>query len=99
MYCITIGTGRCGTLTVAKIFSSQSRLQTNATHEGYLLPWAFDAASFDAYAEWIEGRSAHPVHCDAGFYLLPYAEALMAFRGLVVVVERPRAEVVASYER
>ncbi len=95
---LILGTGRCGTTSAANIFRAQNR--TTATHEGLRLAWREAGHRLAEYVGWLDTRSSDEMQADAAFYLLPIADELLdRLRNLrIVVLERPRDQVVSSYE-
>lgn len=96
---IGLGTGRCGTKSLAEFLSKQA--DTHVTHEfgdRPVLPWKKDEGSFKSVLMELRSRRAR-VAGDVGFYHLPYVEDWMrAFpRVRFVVLQRARSEVVRSF--
>jgi hypothetical protein len=98
-YIIGIGTGRCGTRSLATLLANQE--DTRATHEGYVMPWQTNPHYLESYICWLTRRGKEAFQVDVGFYMLPYVESLAAILGEVkfVVMQRTRQGVVDSYER
>lgn len=102
---IGIGTGRCGTQSLAALLSAQDGCEITHERYGPRVRWG---ASWRTYplALWqtcMQGDA--PIAGDVALYWLPQVrrfarQAESADVGLrIVCMERPRAEVVASFER
>jgi len=93
-----LGTGRCGTLSLAHLLSRQK--ETYVTHElsGKDLSWTVDADLFKKYYNTIEGFE-HSVVGDVSFVLLPYVPLIMQKCPTTkfVVLRRDREETIQSY--
>lgn len=76
MVVIGIGTGRCGTRSLARIINSQPNVEF--THElKPVLPWNFDQIQIDNRIEELQMSNA-PIVGDAGFYYLNYVEYIIS---------------------
>ena len=99
---IGLGTGRCGTMSLARLLNAQP--DAAVTHEtSPALPWeprAEHLASIRARVETLLARPARFVG-DVALYYLSYIPAILgAFPAArVLVLQRDRAETVASYLR
>lgn len=108
---IGLGTGRCGTLSLASLLDGQ--VSACVSHEGtpldqggqawrrhawMHLPWEPDADRFEAVASAIESYPGRFVG-DVGFYYLPYVEMLIdRFPNVrFVCLKRNRSQVLRSY--
>lgn len=95
-----MGTGRCGTHTLAELLSRQP--DTSVTHEQPpLLSWLPESGRniIGARLERILGMRPQRLVGDVGSFYLPYIESALAHqpRMRVVCLERPREEIVASF--
>ena len=97
-----IGSGRCGTLSLARLLNQQPDVQ--ASHEEPpLLPWSgADAARVigERFARMRRQREA-PILGDVASFYLPYLDEIIAAEPEVRIIclKRPREEVVASFCR
>lgn len=97
---IGLGTGRCGTVSLAKLLSLQ--IDTNATHENILLPWKQDIKKFDVAWRALRNRGFfYQYTCDVAFYWLPYVEMMLKKRpdAKFVCLKRCKSLVVESYDQ
>jgi hypothetical protein len=95
-----MGTGRCGTHTLAELLNRQP--DADFTHEQPpLLPWRRDAGRPGIRERILRLRRDRPRRFvgDVALFYLPYVEEAVAFESNVrfVCLERPREEVVASF--
>lgn len=94
---IGLGTGRCGTVSLANLLNSQP--DARVTHEvPPLLPWDVNLAQMDARLTAYRS-SNHQFAGDVAFYYLPYVRHIAAYDRSVrfVCLKRDREETVASY--
>ena len=96
------GSGRCGTLSLARLLSRQPGVVVSH-EEPPLLPWRPQSpreAIGERFARWRRLRPAHIVGDVASFYL-PYVEEAIALEPAIRIVclKRPREEVVESFCR
>lgn len=94
-----LGTGRCGTVTLSKLLSSQA--STNVSHElGALpfLPWEKDRARLQEFLGRVCSREESFVG-DISFYLLPYVNDIVDLipDSKFIVLQRDKEETVRSY--
>jgi hypothetical protein len=95
-----IGSGRCGTLSLAQVLSRQPGVMVS--HEDPpLLPWDREPGDYvirQRFARWRRSRQAAIVGDVASFYL-PYVEDAIALEPAIRIVclKRPREEVVQSF--
>lgn len=102
MFILVVGPGRCGLHSVAALLNRQP--DTHMTvEESPLLPWseADPGAKIRARFARMRASRSEPIIGDAAGFYLPYLEyALVAEPRLrIVVMRRPRAELVASFVR
>ncbi len=95
-----MGTGRCGTRSLAQVLSAQP--ECRVTHEEWpLLPWVSDdpGALLRRRIERMLRTRAEPVVGDVASFYLPYVgEAIRIWPDLrVICLRRPREEVVRSF--
>ena len=96
---IGLGTGRCGTLSLAVVLDAQ--YLTSVTHEVYYkLPWH---ANYDALKHTLRCIYMHAGEAvgDAGFYYLPYVEKIIELTKYVkfVCLKRDKDETIDSQLR
>ena len=94
-----LGTGRCGTMSLATILDAQ--YSTSISFEGYYkLPWL---ANIDSLKHTIKNISMHAGETvgDVGFYYLPYVEKIIELTGdaKFVCIKRDKDETIASQIR
>jgi hypothetical protein len=70
---IGLGTGRCGTKTLATLYG---KMGINSTHEDVCLPWNFNKGVIDTMMNRLLNRRGDIV-ADVAFYYLPYVEYLI----------------------
>lgn len=97
---IGMGTGRCGTHTLAQLLNSQPNC--TATHEAApLLPWAHQNRDFVISERFrrMRNKSANDVLGDVASFYLPYVAAAIAAEPeiRVICLKRDRREVVESF--
>ena len=72
-----LGTGRCGTHSLADLFNSQKNFEvTHELGDNPVLNWAFNDECLEFYLNKITNRQSNHVG-DVAFYLLPYVEAII----------------------
>ncbi len=94
-----LGTGRCGTNSLAHLLDSQPG--ATVTHETVpVLPWTLDRAAIDARIAALRARGSRFAG-DVALSYLPYAEYLLDEHPdtRLLVLRRDRDETVQSYER
>lgn len=96
---IGLGTGRCGTMSLANLLNFQ--IDAHISHEmggKPMLPWKKKIPDFDHFMRVILGRKETYVG-DIAFYLLPYWKELLKLNieTYFVVMKRDKEETVASY--
>lgn len=100
-FILGIGSGRCGTLSLAHVLAAQP--QTQATHEDPpLLPWIPDPnrpVIEQRFVRWRRKFKNAAVVADVASFYLPYVEQAIAHEPdlRVVCLKRPREEVVESF--
>lgn len=95
---IGLGTGRCGSLSFAKLMNSQK--DVTFTHEVYPLPWIVSETELTGALTKIFNTCRNAsIGGDAGSYYLPYVEMILKTfpRTKFVCLERDIYEVVDSY--
>ena len=102
---ISIGTGRCGSVSLSKFLSSQK--STNFLHEGRLeshdirklIKWENDDKSLFDWIDFLLKLDENRFIGDTGMYFLPYVEKIInKFPEVrIIVMERKKSEVVNSY--
>lgn len=99
-YVLGIGTGRCGTKSLAQLLNAQP--DAAVTHEDWpLLPWSAERGEETILTRLSRYRRTRPAKLvgDVASFYLPYLEA--ALRRMpqlkVVCLQRPRADVVRSF--
>lgn len=92
-----IGTGRCGTVSLATLLNSQP--DSAVTHESVLLPWEITAETCEKAKSYIAGLSSGGVCGDVSFSWVRYTPFLMQeFPDLkVVALSRDKEQVIDSY--
>jgi hypothetical protein len=96
---IGLGTGRCGTLTLAAVLDAQFR--TNITHEAYWrLPWKPINIYLEITLQHIYRHTADFIG-DVSFYYLNYVETILSWipKTKFVCLQRPREGVIESQMR
>src|SRR6185437_11882599 len=94
-FILGIGSGRCGTLSLAHVLAAQP--ETHATHEDPpLLPWKRDEdrpVMEQRFVRW-RRRWKEPVVADVASFYLPYVEEAIAREPeiRIVCLKRPREE-------
>jgi hypothetical protein len=74
-YIFGLGTGRCGTQSLAKLLNAQQ--ESKITHEySSILPWDKDIVAFDNKFKEISSRSGHFIG-DVASYYLPYTSHIL----------------------
>lgn len=95
---IGLGTGRCGTMSLAKILDGQEN--TSISHEFCRsdLPWNKDINKFEKLYDLMNKRKEGIVG-DVSFYLLPYVnESLKRNSGTkFIIIKRNKEETIKSY--
>lgn len=97
---IGLGTGRCGTASLARLLGSAA--ECHATHEMDRImthmSWDFTPFGIERALDLLESREA-AVACDIAFYYLPCVEYIAAARpdATFVCMRRGREETVESY--
>lgn len=94
---IGVGTGRCGTTSLAKIISLQPKHLITHESEPHL-PWNFDESMIQQKISYLQKYDAEVVG-DAGFYYLPYLEYLIERYNNIKVIglKREKQKVIKSY--
>ncbi len=93
-----LGTGRCGTETLARILSTQSDVE--ASHEYFgPVPWDGDGQQWMVALRERQDHSPRSVLAEVAFYWLPYTHEILNSdpQAMAIVLKRPREEVIASY--
>ncbi len=72
---IGLGTGRCGTVSLAALLTLQQ--YTHATHELMLLPHRFNERKFEAYMRKLSNRQVR-ISADVALWNLPYVTSILA---------------------
>lgn len=93
---IGLGTGRCGTVSLSRLFSNQSN--SFVSHERSRLPWNVDAAKYNTVFKNIHSTE-HQYIGDVSFYNLPYVDSIICDYPNVkfVVLRRNLTDTVKSY--
>jgi len=93
-----LGTGRCGTVTLAGLLSAQPDAEVSHERPGAALTWSGGEAVLDALLDELAASPRRLVG-DVGFYYLPYVERIAERfpRARFVGLRRARAATVASY--
>lgn len=102
---ISIGTGRCGSVSLSKFLSSQKSI--NFLHEGRLIShnirrlikWDNDHENLFNWIDFLINLDNNKFVGDTGMYYLPYIEKIIEKypNVKVIVMERKKNEVVNSY--
>ena len=94
---IGLGTGRCGTTTLANLLSLQQNC--HVSHElgrQDRLPWETDEKLFTKY--WAVVQSKSDIYIgDVAFYLLPYINLIADKNVKLIIVKRNKEETINSY--
>jgi len=96
-----LGTGRCGTHSLADLFNSQKNFEvTHELGDNPVLNWAFNDECLEFYLNKITNRQSNHVG-DVAFYLLPYVEAIINQfpEAKFLCLKRDRKETVFSYDK
>lgn len=102
MKIIGLGTGRCGTHSLAKVLNGQEgSLITHEIGDSPVFPWKKDEEVLYRFFRGVEGMEAHYCHVgDVGFYHLPYIEDYIERWGKdvkIVTIKRDMLETIKSY--
>ena len=102
---ISIGTGRCGSVSLSKFLSAQDKV--SVLHEGRLdshkirklIKWENDEGNLFEWLEFLLSLDGHKFVGDTGMYYLPYIEHIIDKypEVKIIVMERNKEEVVKSY--
>ena len=102
---ISIGTGRCGSVSLSKFLSAQDNI--SVLHEGRLdsqkirklIKWENDEGNLFEWLEFLLSLDGHKFVGDTGMYYLPYIERIIDKypEVKIIVMERNKEEVVKSY--
>ena len=102
---ISIGTGRCGSVSLSKFLSAQDNV--SVLHEGRLdthkirklIKWENDEDNLFEWLEFLLSLDEHKFVGDTGMYFLPYIEQIIDKypEVKIIVMERNKEEVVKSY--
>ena len=102
---ISIGTGRCGSVSLSKFLSAQDKV--SVLHEGRLdsqkirklIKWENDEGNLFEWLEFLLSLDGHKFVGDTGMYYLPYIEQIIDKypEVKIIVMERNKEEVVKSY--
>ena len=102
---ISIGTGRCGSVSLSKFLSAQESI--SVLHEGRLdshkirklIRWGNDEKNLFEWLEFLLSLDENKFVGDTGMYYLPYIEQIIDKypQVKIIVMERDKGEVVKSY--
>ena len=102
---ISIGTGRCGSVSLSKFLSAQDKV--SVLHEGRLdsqkirklIKWENDEGNLFEWLEFLLSLDGHKFVGDTGMYYLQYIEQIIDKypEVKIIVMERNKEEVVKSY--
>ena len=102
---ISIGTGRCGSVSLSKFLSAQESI--SVLHEGRLdshkirklIKWGNDEDNLFEWLEFLLSLDENKFVGDTGMYYLPYIEQIIDKypQVKIIVMERDKEEVVKSY--
>ena len=102
---ISIGTGRCGSVSLSKFLSAQESI--SVLHEGRLdshkirklIKWGNDEKNLFEWLEFLLSLDENKFVGDTGMYYLPYIEQIIDKypQVKIIVMERDKGEVVKSY--
>ena len=102
---ISIGTGRCGSVSLSKFLSAQESI--SVLHEGRLdshkirklIRWGNDEKNLFEWLEFLLSLDENKFVGDTGMYYLPYIEPIINKypQVKIIVMERDKEEVVKSY--
>ena len=102
---ISIGTGRCGSVSLSKFLSAQESI--SVLHEGRLdslkirklIKWGNDEDNLFEWLEFLLSLKENKFVGDTGMYYLPYIEQIINRypQVKIIVMERDKEEVVKSY--
>ena len=102
---ISIGTGRCGSVSLSKFLSAQESI--SVLHEGRLdshkirklIKWGNDEKNLFEWLEFLLSLDENKFVGDTGMYYLPYVEQIIDKypEVKIIVMERDKEEVVKSY--
>ena len=102
---ISIGTGRCGSVSLSKFLSAQEYV--SVLHEGRLdshkirklIKWGNDEKNLFEWLEFLLSLDGNKFVGDTGMYYLPYIEQIIEKypQVKIIVMEREKEEVVKSY--
>ncbi len=93
---IGLGTGRCGTVSLAALLTLQQ--YTHATHELMLLPHKFNERKFEVYMRKLSNRKVR-IPADVALWNLPYVTAILAeyHSTKFICLKRDKEQVIKSY--
>lgn len=92
-----IGTGRCGTMSLAKLLNHQN--YTTVKHEWELMPWNINPKAFTKKSKMIENVNNKYVG-EVAYYLLPYLKRFFQkYKDnlKIIALQRSREKTVQSY--
>lgn len=92
-----LGTGRCGTVSLSKLLSSQEDCAITHELSKFRLPWEKNVNQFDFIMNSINSRSQKFIG-DVGFYYLPYVEEILKNKNSkIIILKREKQKVISSY--
>ncbi|HJP01578.1 MAG TPA: glycosyltransferase, partial [Planctomycetota bacterium] len=94
-----LGTGRCGTKSLAFLLDSQSGADVTHERNQHGVAWKGGELAVDEALAWCRGADGHTVVGDVGFYYLPYVEYILEREpdAKFVCLQRDCGETVRSY--
>ncbi len=97
---IGLGTGRCGTMSLAYLLDWQENSEVYHEKGSYIMPWKGGEKTIDKFLHWAnELVKQKQLVGDVAFYYLNYVEYLLSLNPNIkfVCLQRDRASTVASY--
>ncbi len=97
---VGLGTGRCGTMSLAYLLNWQENSEVCHEKSSYLIPWKDGEKKIDEFLHWAsELTKQKRLVGDVAFYYLNYIEYLLSLNSHIkfICLQRERAGTVASY--
>jgi len=96
---IGLGTGRCGTHSLAHLLNAQRDATVYHEKEEHKISWGGSEQAIDTLLTWAMAQEQLQLVGDVGFYYLPYVEYILTRKPSVkfICLQRNCADTVASY--
>lgn len=98
---IGLGTGRCGTESLAYFLNLQDKSAVHHEKHRHEISWQGAEREIERFLDWCESATNLKLVGDVAFYYLPYVEYMLSINPRIkfVCLQRPRKDTVASYVR